>query len=55
MKSIMKIILSILLIIGCLLSNCDSRRLKEANNLLELTKAANIIQTKAKLNINDCD
>jgi uncharacterized protein YaaR (DUF327 family) len=55
MKSIMKITLSILLLISCLLSNCDSRRLKQENNLTKLTKAALAIQTKAKLNINDCN
>jgi hypothetical protein len=55
MKSIMKITLSILLLISCLLSNCDSRRLKKENNLTKLTKAALAIQTKAKANINDCN
>jgi len=55
MKSIMKITLSILLLISCLLSNCDSRRLKKENNLTKLTKAALAIKTKAKLNITDCN
>jgi len=51
----MKITLSILLLISCLLSNCDSRRLKKENNLTKLTKAALAIKTKAKLNITDCN